>query len=268
MSRLTRPALNVESDDVFERIEARFVALSGLLEELRRYRALEAEAEHLYRSSSRISASVRAALRARAAGQAEAALLEKALVCEIDRAEKAHDAYLAGPDYAALLAALHSGSNEVRRRVPETFAEIEPAEGIARLYHPLLAKRGEGVLEPETGVESIREIAQNGFAPTGGPGVGADRTVKPIRFYEDRPEGIDAAVLLVVEGSDVKVPAFRAPTLGEVLIYAERLCVPLRVALRTESPDDWLEARAGGYAEYRGRWRDALLQNGFTVVDL
>ena len=56
--------------------------------------------------------------------------------------------------------------------------------------------------------------------------------------------------------------------LGELLIYARRLKVPLSAGLRAHSPDDWLELRAGGYAEYRERCRQALTARDIAVEDL
>ncbi|MGH7805784.1 MAG: hypothetical protein ACREQJ_15665, partial [Candidatus Binatia bacterium] len=105
------------------------------------------------------------------------------------------------------------------------------------------------------------------LAPTAGPGVGGDEAVHPIRFYEGL-EGLDVPVLLEVDGTAATMPLLRATGLGEILAYAPRLVVPFRVAIRRASPDDWLEARPGGYERYRARWVESLAAAGLAAVDV
>ena len=253
-------------DDVFARIEARYVELSGLLERSRRYRALVGASSELVRASSKLSSEVRAALRAGDAAAAEP--LETRAGVLIADATARLDAVVGGEDHRALVAAIDSGDvPRAAALAPRVFADVEPIASVERLYQPLAAKRGESGVEPEAGVGRIRALAAEGLGPTAGPGVGGDDAIHPIRFY-DGLEGLDVPVLLEVAGSAVTLPLFRATGLGEVLIYAPRLLVPFRVALRRESPDDWLEARPGGYERYRARWIESLAAAGLAAVDV
>lgn len=253
-------------DDVFGRLEARFVDLSGLLERLQRYRSLAAHGESLYLETTRLSSAIRAAMREGRDGDALA--LEHRANELIAEARGRIDELQRSADYRDLLAALAADDARAAVRLAqEVFAELEALPVPATLYSPLVGPRGSEALEPEVGIERIRTVRDEGFAPTPGPGVGGDESVHPVRFFEGA-EGFDVAVLLVVDGADLGVPALRASDLGEVLVYAPRLRVPLRVALRRESPDDWLEARPGGYAKYRARWLELLDASGFATIDL
>lgn len=252
--------------DVFERIEERIIAIGEFLERARRYRPLAAEADRLYWASTRLSSRVRRAHRDARASDAET--LEGELAALLEAGETVLAKFLASAPYRGLLEAIAAGeSGEIARRVVEIFADIEPATALDFLYFPLTAKHGEGILEPEAGIEMIRRISGAGFEPSRGPGVGGDDRVHPIRLYEGSV-GIDAAVLLAVAGDAIPAPAMRAPEAGEILVYAPRLVAPFEVALRRQSPDDWLEVRPGGYAEYHARWRDLLEKDGFPIREI
>jgi len=56
--------------------------------------------------------------------------------------------------------------------------------------------------------------------------------------------------------------------IDEVLVYERRLRAPFSVGVRRESPDDWLELRAGGYEPYRERCRELIAASGVAVRDL
>jgi len=176
--------------------------------------------------------------------------------------------FLASPSYRQLVAALEREDvAESSSRIVALFADIEPAKPSGMLYFPLSAKRGESALEPDGAAETVARMARDGIEPPHAPGVGGDANVHPIRFYEG-VAGIDVPILVVVPGAAITQPAFRARALGELLIYARRLKVPLSAGLRAHSPDDWLELRAGGYAEYRERCRQALTARDIAVEDL
>ena len=254
--------------DVFQRIEARIVAIGEFLEIARRYRPLAAESESLYRTAARIGAAVRKASRAPGEPPAGLAALEQELESALEQPRRALADLLASPRYRALLESLAAGNRaQVSRLVGELFADVEPATLAGPLYFPLAAKRGEGVLEPEAAAEAIQRMSVDGIEPQPGPGVGGDASVRPIRFFEGS-SGIDAAILVIVAGESVTEPAFRAPEMGELLVSAERLRVPFEVGLRSQSPDDWLEVRAGGYLQYRERCRELLVAGGFRVREV
>jgi hypothetical protein len=258
--------LSDAADDVFARIESRFVELSGLLERMRRYRPLAASAAELVRASSRLSAEVRAALRAGDAGGAEP--LESRATTLATDANARLEAVVGSADYRALAEAVVAADVAAAAALAaRVFADVEPADSVSRIYQPLTAKRGESGVEPEAGIGRLRALREEGLEPTPGPGVGGDETIRPIRFYEGT-EGLDVAVLLEVEGEALGLPLFRASGLGEILVYAPRVRVPFRVAVRLESPDDWLEARPGGYARYRARWLEALATAELPAVDV
>jgi hypothetical protein len=112
-------------------------------------------------------------------------------------------------------------------------------------------------------------LAASGIEPQPGGGVGGDDELRPIRFFAGFA-GLDAALVVVVDGEAIVssgAPVLRAPELGEVLVYAARLAVPFRVGLRSRSPNDWLEVKAGGYPEYRERCRELLRARGITVEE-
>lgn len=257
------------SSDVFERVEAQIVAVGELLETARRYRPLEADAHRLYLVSARIGSRLRQASREAAGGGIEAAeTIERELESVLEEGHAALQRFLASAAYRDFIARIQAGeTEEVARRVCEVFADVEPAALPGLLYYPITGKREEGMLEPEAGVERIARMVEQGFESSRGVGVGGDANVHPLRFYES-PEGIDAAVFLVVHGSEVEVPAFRATVIGEVLYYTPRLRAPFEVALRTQSPDDWLEIRPGGYVRYRERWRELLRDHGLTAREI
>lgn len=266
--------------DVFQRIEAHVVALGGFLEGARRYRPLAADAERLYGAASRIAARVRRASRMRESGE-DPDRLERELAALVEEAQRSLRAFLEGAAYRALLSALERGDDvEASRRIAEVFADIEPAPPAGRLFLPLSSRRGERrdassatgesgpqALEPEAAVAMVAAMARDGIEPQPGPGVGGDENVRPIRFYEGI-KGVDAALLLIVEASDVRAPAFRCAELGERLVYASRLRVPLAAGLQRQSPDDWLELRGGGYPQYRSRCRELLQASGIDVIEL
>ena len=256
------------SDDVFSRIESHVVAVGELLEQTRRYRPLLAEAERLYLAASRVSRRVRAANRAADVGVEELHALEGETEAIATAVRTILAELLRGEPYRRLLAALDADDVAATTAlVTELFADIEPATPTGSLYLPLSAKRGEGALAPQAAAEMAAEMMREGIPPQHAPGPGADATVRPIRFYE-RPAGIDAALLVTVDAAELGRPAFRACELDEVLVYARRLKAPLAVALPERSPDDWLELRAGGYAEYRQSCREALAARGIAVVDI
>lgn len=251
--------------DPFSRLEAAFVEISGLLERLRRYRPLAGDETELRRNAAILSAEIRVALRG--GDDAAASSLEPRAADLLAGARRSLESFLASEDHRALVEAAAVGDAAAATRlVPLVFADVELADPPERIFHPLLGARGSDVLEPEVGLARIREIASAGFAPTPGPGVGADDTIRPIRFF-DGAEGLDVAVLLAVEGRNLAVPTFRAG-LDERLVYAPRLRLPFRVALRRESPDEWLEARPGGYVAYRDRWLGLLDEASIPFFDI
>ena len=254
--------------DPFQRIEAHVVAIGELLEQSRRYRPLAAEAERLYLAATRIAAGVRRVSRTARAAEEETAQLERGIESVAEAARRMVGDFLAGPTYRAMLASLdREDPRESSRLVAEVFADVEPTSARGILYLPLSAERGQRVLDPETAAEAVGRMAREGIGPQSAPGVGSDANVRPIRLFEG-VTGVDAAVLVIVSGEDVQAPTFRAPEVGELLVYARRLNVPLSAGLRAESPDDWLGVRAGGYAEYRERCRELIAARGISIVDV
>ena len=255
--------------DVFEPIEARIAAIGELLESARRYRPLAAEAHELYLTSSRIGSRLRRASRGPAARHEKAIEdIGHELESALQAGRVALEQFLAGDAYRDLVTNLQAGDPaEAALRVCEIFADIEPVSGVDLLYYPLTGKREEGILEPEAGMERIRRMTGEGLEPSGAPGVGGDSSVRPVRLYEGA-EGLDAAVFLLVRGDDINIPLFRATGIGEVLVYTPKLRVPFEIGLRSQSRDDWLEARPGGYAKYRDRWRALLRDDGFAVREV
>jgi hypothetical protein len=256
------------SSDVFAAIERQVVAIGELLEQTRRYRPLAAETAGLYGSVSRVTALVRRANRGTRVAGLDLGALARAVESSAGAVRRLLDEFHASPTYRALLEALERGDVEASRQlVGAVFADLEPATPVGELYVPLTAKRGEGLLDPEAAAEAVDRMAQGGIEPQAGPGVGADANVRPIRLY-DGVVGVDVAVWVIVAGEDVRAPAFRAPELGEVLVYARRLQAPLSVGLRRDSPDDWIEMRAGGYPTYRESCRERIRARGVAVRDL
>jgi hypothetical protein len=256
------------SSEVFAAIERQVVAIGELLEQTRRYRPLAAETAGLYGSVSRVTALVRRANRDPGGAGLDLDAMARAVESSADAVRRLLDEFHASPTYRALLEALERDDTEASRRlVGAVFADVEPTTPAGELHLPLSAKRGEGLLDPEAAGEAVGRMARQGIEPQPGPGVGADSSVRPIRFY-DGVTGVDAAVWVIVAGEDVRAPAFRAPDLGEVLVYARRLEVPFSAGLRRESPDDWIEIRAGGYPPYRESCRAHIRARGVAVRDV
>lgn len=252
--------------DVFRRIEDAIVAAGELLDNARRYRALEEEGERLYLASVRLGARARRA--GREADTAAAAEIEAELGRALGAARRAIADVVAGSAYRSLVSALASGRRDaLGAAVPSVFADVEAVAAPEAVLSPISGKRGEGLLEPEAGVEAVCRVRRDGIEPAPGPGVGGDDRVRPIRLYESA-DGLDAAVFLVVRGEDLPAPVFRASGIGEILVYAPRIAAPFTVGIRSESPDEWFETRSGGYRDYRARWRELLESNGFVVRDL
>jgi hypothetical protein len=251
--------------DAYPAIEAHVVAIGEFLEKARRYRPLAAEALRLYQEAARIAAEVRRVSRARET-IADPAPLEARLGEIVANAERALDEILAGPGYRAVAEAASPAAGDLTA----LFADVEAAAPSGRLYLPLVAKRGKDVLEPDAAAEMVASIAADGIEPQRGPGVGGDDHVHPIRFFETL-DGIEAPMVLIVAADAIVAsgaPVLRASELGEILVYARRLALPFVVGLRDESPDDWLEIRAGGYPEYRDRCRGAIESAGFATEKL
>ncbi|HSD11328.1 MAG TPA: hypothetical protein VLF14_10100 [Candidatus Binatia bacterium] len=254
--------------DSFQRIESHVVAIGELLEQARRYRPLAAEAERLYLAATRIAARVRRASRTARADDDETAPLEHEIESVAEAARRVVGDFLAGPKYRAMLASLdREDSLDSSRLVAEVFADVEPTSARGFLFVPLSAKRGQALLDPETAADMVGQMARQGIEPQSAPGVGGDANVHPIRLFEG-VTGVDAAALVIVSGEDFRAPTLRAPEVGEVLVYARRLKVPLSAGLRRQSPDDWLDVRAGGYAEYRERCRELIGAQGISITDL
>ena len=254
--------------DPFERIEAHVVAIGELLEQSRRYRSLAGEAERLYLSASRIAARVRRSSRGERAAEGDVTRLEREIESVAEAARRLVADFLAGPTYREMLASLErEDSRESSRLVAEVFADVEPAAARDALFLALPAKRGQRVLEPETAADMVGRIVREGIEPQSAPGVGSDANVRPIRFFEG-VTGLEAAVLVIVSGKDVRTPTVYAPEVGEFLVYTRRLKVPVAAGLRRQSPDDWLEVRDGGYAEYRERCRELIAAQGISIADL
>ncbi len=254
--------------EVFAGIEQQVVAIGELLEQTRRYRPLAAETTGLYGAVSRVTALVRRANRDPRGAGLDLGALARAVQSSADAVRRLLDEFRGSPTYRALLEALERDDTEASRRlVGAVFADVEPTTPTGELHLPLSAKRGEGLLDPQSAAEAVGRMARQGIEPQPGPGVGADTSVRPIRFY-DGVTGVDAAVWVIVAGEDVRAPAFRAPDLGEVLVYARRLEIPLSVGLRRDSPDDWIEIRAGGYPSYRESCREQIRARGVAVRDV
>jgi len=254
--------------DSFERIEAHVVAIGELLEQSRRYRPLAGEAERLYLSASRIAARVRRSSRTANAADADVAQLEREIESVAESARRMVDDFLAGRIYRAMLASLeHEDSEDSSRLIAEVFADVEPVAGRGALFLALPGKRGQRVLDPEAAADMVGRMAREGIEPHSTPGVGSDANVHPIRFFEG-VMGIEAPVLVIVSGTDIRVPTVHAPEVGEFLVYTRRLKVPLCAGLRRQSPDDWLEVRAGGYGEYRERCRELIAAQRISIIDL
>jgi hypothetical protein len=254
--------------DPFQRIEANVVAIGELLEQSRRYRPLAGEAERLYLSASRIAAQVRRSNRAAHGAEGDLPRLEREIETVAEAARRMVGDFLTGPTYHAMLASLdREDSRDSSRLVAEVFADVEPAAARGALFLALPGKRGQGVLDPETAADMVGRMAREGIEPQSAPGVGSDANVHPIRFFEG-VTGLEAALLVIVSGEEVRAPTLRAPEVGEFLVYARRLKVPFSAGLRRQSPDDWLEVRAGGYAEYRERCRELIAARGISIADL
>ncbi len=254
--------------DVLARIEEQVVAMGELLEQTRRYRPLAAESARLYEAVSRVTARVRRANRDPSGAGLDFEALAQAVESSTRAVRHLLEEFHGSPTYRALLNALErDDAAECRRLVPEVFADVEPTTPAGDLHLPLSAKRGEGLLDPDAAAEAVGRMVREGIEPQAGPGLGADGNVRPIRFFQGIT-GIDSAAWVIVAGEAVRAPAFRAPDLDEVLVYTRRLRVPLSVGLRRESPDDWLEVRAGGYAPYRERCRERIQACGVAVIDL
>jgi len=254
--------------DPFARIEAHVVAIGELLEQSRRYRPLAAEAERLYLSASRIAARVRRSSRAAEGAEGDVADLEREIASAAASARRMVGDFLAGPAYRAMLASLErEDSEDSSRLVAEIFADVEPVAARDALFLALPGKRGERALDPETAAAMVGRMAREGIEPQSTPGVGSDANVHPIRFFEGLT-GIEAAVLVVISGREVRAPTVHAPEVGEFLVYTRRLKVALCAGLRRQSPDDWLEVRAGGYGEYRERCRELIAAQGISITDL
>lgn len=254
--------------DVFARIESHVVAIGELFEQSRRYRPLAAEAERLYLSATRIGARVRKASHNVRGADEDLSRLAREIESVAAAVRRMVGDFLAGAAYRQMLQGLESGDCETTARlIGEVFADITPARAVGDLYLPLSAKRGEGVLDPETAADMVARMAREGIEPQSAPGVGADANVKPIRLSETLA-GLDVPVVAILRGEDLSGPVFRAPEVGEVLVYSRRVKVPLSAGLRAQSPDDWLELRAGGYAEYRERCREHLTARGLAVRDV
>jgi hypothetical protein len=253
--------------DVFARIEEQVVAIGELLEQTRRYRPLASESAELYAAVSRVTARVRRANRD-AGGGLDLEALARAVESSAEAVRHLLEEFHSSPTYRALLDALAREDDAASRQlVPQVFADLEPTIAAGDLFWPLGAKRGEGLLDPEAAAEVVTRMAREGIEPQAGPGVGADASIRPIRFFAGIA-GIDAALWVIVAGGLVSAPAFRAPELDEVLVYARRLRAPFSVGLRRESPDDWLELRAGGYEAYRERCRERIAAHGVAVREL
>jgi hypothetical protein len=253
--------------DAFARIEEQVVAIGELLEQTRRYRPLASESAELYAAVSRVTARVRRANRD-AGGGLDLEVLARAVESSAGAVRHLLEEFHSSPSYRALLDALARDDDDASRQlVPQVFADLEPATAAGDLFWPLGAKRGEGLLDPEAAAEAVTRMAHEGIEPQAGPGVGADASIRPIRFFAGIA-GIDVALWVIVAGERVSAPAFRAPELDEVLVYARRLRAPFSVGLRRESPDDWLELRVGGYEPYRERCRELIAARGVVVREL
>lgn len=272
--------------DAYQRIEAGVVAVGEFLDRARRYRPLVVPANAAYRRATAIAARVRRMNRGRES-DAEIDALSGEIRAVADDAERALAEFLAGARYRDLIASLEHRMPEAGERIAEIFADVEAVGSVGELYAPLASRmrrepvssadrsaeapgpeRAPAALEPEAVVEAVMRIAREGLQPQPGPGVGADEEVRPVRFFEGI-DGVDSPVLLVVAaGTRFEAPTFRAPEVGEVLVYGRGIRVPFSVGLRRRSPDDWLELRAGGYAEYRRRCRELVEAAGSAVVDV
>jgi hypothetical protein len=254
--------------DAFARIEEQVVAIGELLEQTRRYRPLATESAELYAAVSRVTARVRRANRDAGGAGLDLEALARAVESSGRAVRHLLEEFHSSPTYRALLDALGREDDAASRQlVPQVFADLQPTLAAGDLYWPLAAKRGEGLLDPEAAAEAVTRMAHEGIEPQAGPGVGADSSIRPIRFFAGIA-GIDAALWVIVAGEQVSAPAFRAPELDEVLVYARRLRAPFSVGLRGESPDDWLELRAGGYEPYRERCRELIAARGVEVREL
>ena len=251
--------------DVFASIEAHVVAIGEFLEKARRYRPLAHEAERLYREAARIASEVRRTSRSPKPGD-DPAGFERRLAEIAASAGKTLDDFLASERYRAVVDVLASGG-VTATRLAELFADVEPAAPRGRLHLPVTAKRGEKAVEPEAAAETLERMVAEGIEPQRGPGVGSDETIRPIRFFENLV-GLDAALLVIVDGEAIDAPSLRAAELGEILVYTPCLKVPFVVGLRAESPDDWLDIGAGGYPKYRERCRELITARGITVETL
>ena len=254
--------------DPFARIEEQVIAIGELLEQTRRYRPLATESSELYAAVSRVTARVRRANRDAAGAGLDLEALARAVESSARAVRQLLEEFHSSPSYRALLDALEREDDAGSRRlVPQVFADLEPTIPTGDLHWPLAAKRGEGLLDPEAAAEAVARLAREGIEPQAGPGVGADASIRPLRFFVGIA-GIDAALWVIVGGDQVSAPAFRAPELDEVLVYTRRLRAPFSVGLRRESPDDWLELRAGGYEPYRERCRELIAARGVVVREL
>jgi len=256
------------SDESFRRIEAHVVAIGELLEQCRRYRSLAVDAERVYRSAMRIAARVRQASRGSSGENGTLAELERGIE---DAARELRDrlaSFRDGPAYRELLERTRRGDPaSLAERVAEIFADVEPASAAGPIYLPITAKRGEATLDPAAAADAVLRMATDGFEPPRGPGVGSDESIRPIRFFEG-VTGLDAPLLVIVSGADIQAPTLRAPSLGEILVYTPLLRVPVSAGLRRQSPDDWLEVRAGGYAQYESRCREELEKRGIAALEV
>ena len=92
---------------------------------------------------------------------------------------------------------------------------------------------------------------------------------EPVRVLVVDDSATARALLVAILGGDPEIQVVGEARDGvEGVELTRRLRVPLLIGLRGTSPDDWLEVRAGGYAEYRERCREALSARGLAITDL
>jgi hypothetical protein len=256
--------------DALERVAALIAEVGECYQRARRYRALAATSEVLILDRALdLGAEIRAAER-RGHGEEVA----RGAAAELSALAAACRAAIAGvhasSDYRRAAAAWAAGQWEVvAATAPALFAAVEAMTSRPVLHYPVAITArhgGEHFITPRACADVIAATIAEGLTPPAlPPDLGGDETIRAVMLTDD-PSSLESPIGLALDGDAVALPLCRVVPAGDVLVYTERLRVPMRVATAPEVTDEWWTVRPDAYRRYVAELTSELAARGITAA--
>lgn len=185
--------------------------------------------------------------------------------------EAALEAFHVGAAYRRALTAWQADRvDELAGLLPNLVADLVPVRVPPPLYVGISVSTGRRrpgmrpFLTAEACADRIAAYRTEGFPADVSGTAWWDTELACLRLVDD-PDALETPVALRIEVASVPVPVFAGAADDRFRIYARVLKAPFSATLRDAAGDEWWEASAESYPEFRAALAAALYDRGVAV---